>query len=87
MLFDSNIIIYSTQQQHFEAFRFLESITQRSVSIVSYIEAFGYQRLLESERRSLEHFLQNSEILPLTQAVADQAVSLRRQRRMGWATR
>ena len=82
MLIDSNIAIYASQQRYDSLFNFLENLPSRSVSIVTYIEALGYQRLLESEKRSLEHFFRNSEILPLTDAIADQAISLRQQRRM-----
>ena len=83
MLFDSNIIIYSSQQQNRDLLRFVLSVTQRSVSIVSYIEALGYHRLVERERQSLERFFQDAEILPLSDTIARQAVALRQQRRMG----
>lgn len=83
MLIYSNIAIYASQQRYDSLFNFLESLPKRLVSIVTYIEALGYQRLLESEKRSLEHFFQNSEILPLSDSIAQQAVTLRRQRRMG----
>lgn len=83
MLFDSNIIIYSSQQHNRDLLRFILSITHRSVSIVSYIEALGYHSLVERERQSLELFFQDAEILPLTDTIAQQAVTLRQQRRMG----
>ena len=83
MLFDSNIIIYSSQQHNRDLLRFILGITQRSVSIVSYIEALGYHSLVERERQSLDRFFQDAEILPLTDTIAQQAVALRQQRRMG----
>ena len=83
MLIDSNIAIYASQRRYDILFNFLENLLNRSFSIVTYIEALGYQRLLEPEKRSLEHFFQNSEILPLTDTIAQQAIALRQQRRMG----
>lgn len=83
MLIDSNIVIYSSQRRDDDLLQFIENLTRRSVSIASYVEALGYHRLVESERQSLERFFQEAQILPLTQTIADLAVSLRQQRRMG----
>ena len=83
MLIDSNITIYVSQQRYDGLSDFLASLPNRSVSIVSYIEALGYHRLIESERIFLETFFLNTNILPLSDAIARQAVSLRQQRRMG----
>ena len=83
MLIDSNIVIYSSQQQYADLSRFIENLTPRSVSIVSYVEALGYHRLSEPERQSLERFFREAQILPMTRGVANIAVALRQQRRMG----
>ena len=83
MLIDSNIVIYSSQERHARLLQFIYSLPQKSVSIVSYVEALGYHRLVESERQSLEIVFQRCQILPLTDIIARQAVSLRQQRRMG----
>jgi len=82
MLIDSNIVIYSSHQSDAELLRFIDGI-QRSVSIVSYVEALGYHSLIQIERQFLEHFFQTTQILPLTEAIAQQAVALRQRRRMG----
>ena len=82
MLIDSNIVIYSSHQGDAELLQFIDGI-QRSVSIVSYVEALGYHSLIQIERQFLEHFFQTAEILPLTNTIAQQAVTLRQQRRMG----
>lgn len=83
MLIDSNIIIYASQQRYDGLSDFLASIPNRSASVVSYIEALGYHRIIESERAFLEEFYRTTEVLPLTNTIADQAISLRQQRRMG----
>ncbi len=82
MLIDSNIIITASKPGNLELARFLYSIS-RSVSIITYIESFGYHSLSETERNDLQEILELCEILPLTRTVADQAIYLRQQRRMG----
>lgn len=61
---------------------FLEGI-RRDVSVISYIESFGYQNLTPEEFRQFETIFLRTWILPLTDTIADQAISLRQQRRMG----
>ena len=61
---------------------FLEGI-RRYVSVISYIESFGYQNLTPEEFQQLETIFRRTQILPLTDDIAEQAISLRQQRRMG----
>ncbi len=82
MLIDSNIIIYSIEPDHVALRLFLDTLP-RTVSIVSYIEALGYQRLSEDTRMQLTEFFEGALVLPLTDTIAQQAVTLRQQRRMG----
>jgi predicted nucleic acid-binding protein len=53
-----------------------------AVSAVSYVEVLGYHQLDDQERQYLEEFFRLARVLPLSQAVLDQAVALRQQRRM-----
>lgn len=82
MLLDSNIVIYASQPHHLGLRLFVDSV-QRSVSIVSYIEALGFHRLTHDAEDYITDFFRGSQILPLTDVVAQQAVALRQQRRMG----
>ncbi len=82
MLIDSNVIIYASKPDGLLTRRFLNQI-RRVISVVSYVESLGYQSLTESELSRLEGIFQRSEILPVSFSVAQQAASLRRQRRMG----
>lgn len=81
MLLDSNIIIYSTLPQHSELRRLVRS-EQPVVSIVSFIEVFGFHTIDNDEKVALEEFFQAANILPLTDPIAQRAVSLRQTRRM-----
>jgi predicted nucleic acid-binding protein len=82
VLLDSNIIIYSAKPGGAGLRTFLEGI-KRYVSVISYIESFGYQNLTQEEFQQLETIFRRTQILPLTDTIAQQAVSLRQQRRMG----
>jgi toxin FitB len=45
------------------------------------VEVLGYHQLDDQERQYLEEFFRLARVLPLSQAVLDQAVALRQQRR------
>ena len=81
MLLDSNIIIYAAQAEHAALRKFVAEHTP-AVSVISYIEALGYHRLSEEEQEFLERFFQATEVLPLSDAVAQWAIRLRQRRRM-----
>ena len=82
MLLDSNIIIYASKRDGSNLRAFLDTF-HRYTSVVTYIESYGYRHLVEEEREQLDGFFRNTRILPLTDAIADQAIRLRQQRRMG----
>jgi hypothetical protein len=81
MLVDSNILIYAAQPVH-AYLRRLIAEQSPAVSAVSYVEVLGYHQLDDQERQYLEEFFRLARVLPLSPAVLDQAVTLRRQRRM-----
>jgi len=81
LLLDSNIIIHASQPQH-EHLRKLISEEACFVSAVSKVEALGYHRLSEIERRLLEAFFTDADVLHISEPVIDQAVALRQRRRM-----
>jgi toxin FitB len=49
---------------------------------VSYVEVLGYHKLTNNERQDLEAFFAAAPILPISDAVLEQAVQLRQQRKM-----
>lgn len=81
MLVDSNIIIYATQPEHPDLRQFIAAHSP-AVSAVSYVEVLGFHRLSTQDQALLEAFFSAATILPITQAVLDQAVQLRQARRM-----
>ena len=81
MLIDSNIIIYAAQAQHSALRQFIARHTP-AVSAISYVEVLGYHRLNLAEQQHFEAFFAAATILSLTQPVLEQAMKLRRQRKM-----
>jgi predicted nucleic acid-binding protein len=81
MLLDSNIIIYAAQPEHVALRQFIETHAP-AVSVISHIEVLGYHKLKEDDRQFLEKFFQTAESLPLSEAVGQWAVKLRRRRKM-----
>ena len=81
MLLDSNIIIYAAQLEN-EFLR--EFIAENSpyVSALSYLEVFGYYRLTHQDKVYFEEFFNASQILPISQPVINQAVTLKQIRKM-----
>ena len=82
MIADSNIIIYAAQRDDMDWRQLLRDY-QMAASIVSLVEALGYQNLPDEERLTLEEIFRIIDVLPLTRKIADRAVKLRQQRRMG----
>ena len=83
MIADSNIIIYAAQRRTDTGWRQLLRDYQVAASIVSLVEALGYQNLPDEERLTLEEIFRIIDVLPLTREIADRAAKLRQQRRMG----
>jgi len=81
MLLDSNILIYAAQLGYAQLRRFIADHAP-AVSAVSYVEVLGYHQLVDEERQYLEEFFRLAQVLPLSQAVLEQAVALRQQRKM-----
>jgi len=80
MLLD-NIIIYAAQPQH-PGLRQFVATHAPAVSAVSYVEVLGFHGLTDPDRATLTQFFAAARVLPLDQPVLDQAVALRRQKRM-----
>jgi toxin FitB len=81
MLLDSNIIIYASQVEN-EFLR--EFIAENSpyVSALSYLEVLGYHQLNDEDKTYFEEFFNASQILPVSQAIIEQAVRLKQIKKM-----
>ena len=81
MLLDSNIIIYASQPEYNELREFIATQAPL-VSAISYVEVLGYHRLTKSERTHFDTFFQAATILPISDAVIEQATKLRQLRKI-----
>jgi predicted nucleic acid-binding protein len=81
VLLDSNILIYFSKPGDEFLARWVGD-PEAAVSIVSRIEALGFPELSHGESEAIESALQSLPVLPLTDAIAERAIALRRQRRM-----
>jgi predicted nucleic acid-binding protein len=81
MLVDSNIIIYAAQPAYAHLRQFIAEHAP-AVSAISYVEVLGYHQLDDEDRQYLETFFHLAQVFPLSQAVLNQAVALRQQRKM-----
>lgn len=81
MIFDSNIVIYSTQPMY-PGIKQLLAEQEVYVSAISCVEVLGYHNLQPAERIVLENFFRTARILPIDSNTISLAVSLRQQRKM-----
>lgn len=81
MLLDSNIIIYAAQAPYRRVREFIAREAPH-VSVISYVEVVGYYRLSDVARRYFRRFFDAAPMLPITQAVIEEATRLRQQRKV-----
>jgi toxin FitB len=81
MLLDSNLIIYASKPGYDSLRDWMENHSI-VVSAISQLEVLGYHRLTDEERNAFTLFFSALPILPITQAVINQAIALRQQRKM-----
>lgn len=80
-LLDSNIVIYAVQPAH-DWLR--EEITAQpyAISQATRVEVLGWHQITAEDKRDLEEFISTGTLLPISDAVADQAVELRQKKKM-----
>ena len=81
MLLDSNSIIYSIKRE-FIKLRQLIAENSPAVAAISYVEVLGYHQLTESDEKDFVEFFDTARIIPVSQAILEQAVKLRQERKM-----
>lgn len=84
VLLDSNIVIYSTRPESvFDRLREFLLENEQSVSLITYVEVLGYHDLNEQDKASFEIFFNATPTLAITEEIAEQAVRLKQDRKMG----
>ncbi|MEA5427052.1 type II toxin-antitoxin system VapC family toxin [Arcicella lustrica] len=80
-IFDSNIIIYSSQIE----FQFLRSIINRPesyISEISRLEVLGYHQINIIDKSYFESLFSLLSIIPIDKSVVDLAIDLRQKKKM-----
>ena len=81
MIIDSNIIIYAAEPRYLFLREFIRTNVP-AVSLVSYIEVLGYNKLSGGQKLYFQKFFDSTRILPINMMVAKKATALRQQRKM-----
>ena len=81
MLLDSNIVIYAAKPEYKAARDFITKYNP-AVSVISKVEVLGYHKLNSTTQGRLKNMFQFLQVLPLSDAIASEAISLRQQRKM-----
>lgn len=83
-LLDSNILIYAAQPGQ-SRLRALILEEPAGISLLTKVEVLGFHRLSDGEERDLRELLEQFAIFPADIVVAERAIALRQQRKMGLA--
>ena len=78
---DSNIIIYATDPKYDGLRAFIDQ-QNAVVSMINKVEVLGYHKLTFEHKQQLEGLFQALPILPISDAIVAQAISLRQQHKM-----
>lgn len=81
MLLDSNIIIYSALPDHAKLREFIRK-NSPYVSEISKVEGMGYSTLTDEDLSYFQSFFEATTLIPISDAVISEAISLRQQRKM-----
>ena len=81
MILDSNIIIYSALPDHAKLRDFIRD-NSPYVSDISKVEVMGYNKLSGDDLRYFDSFFEATTLIPVSDVVILEAVSLRQQRMM-----
>lgn len=81
MLLDSNIIIYSAKLEY-QSIRDLIIENIPYVSVVSYIEVLGYNKLSKIQKDYFEEFFQTANMLPISNTIIKTSANLKQEKKM-----
>ena len=81
MLWDSNIVIYSSLPEHAFLQQWSEDYSVE-VSAISYLEVLGYHRLKTQDKSYFERFFRAAHTIKISDTILQTAVHLRQQKKM-----
>lgn len=81
MLVDSNIIIYSTQVEHYDLRVWLKN-KSLAISVISKIEVLGYANITQFEIDKSNYYFSLCKTLPLKDDYINTAIQLKQKQKM-----
>ena len=79
-LLDSNIIIYLSKQELSPDF--IESFNELFISVVTYMEIFGYKFKDIKEERYIKELLELFGVIYIDKAIADNVIKIRKKKKI-----
>lgn len=80
-ILDSNLIIYAAKDEYAQLRPLILDMNSH-VSIISKLEALGYRYLTTDDKTYLEGVFKTATIIPIDDAIIDQATALRQTKKM-----
>jgi predicted nucleic acid-binding protein len=84
MLLDSNIVIYAADPSHDKLREWLDG-KPLAVSSITRIEVLGYHGLVPAMATGLEKFFSGITVYPVSEAIVERSIALRRSRKISLA--
>ena len=81
LLVESNIFIYAILPEHKRLRRWLVK-QDFAVAETTLVEVLGFHKLSDEDAQQLELLFNMAKVLPMSRAIVDQAIALRRQKKM-----
>ena len=81
LLVESNIFIYAILPEHKRLRRWLVK-QDFAVAETTLVEVLGFHKLSDEDAQQLELLFNMAKVLPMSRAIVDQAIVLRRQKKM-----
>jgi predicted nucleic acid-binding protein len=81
LLVESNVFIYAILPEHKRLRSWLVK-QEFAVAETTLVEVLGFHKLSDSDAQALEQLFNMARVLPMSRDIVDQAIALRRQRKM-----
>ncbi len=78
-ILDSNLIIFFSKGK-LDLAKLRSKYDKFYVSIITYMEVYAYEFIVQSEKNLIDQFFQSVEIVEVNQSIADQAIIYRKNK-------
>ena len=78
-ILDTNVIIFASKQI-IDFRKILENSNELYVSIITYMEVYGYEFEIEAEKEAIDLFFEGLEVIDINREIAEQVVIYRKDK-------